>query len=73
MKGKRLGQAGLLSGRPAYITAIFVLLAVLGFSLLLAVTIGSVHIPIQDVYGVIVNHLFGLGDSRVYGQGEIWQ
>lgn len=71
MKGKRLGQAGLLSGRPAYITAIFVLLAVLGFSLLLAVTIGSVHIPIQDVYGVIVNRLFGLGDSSVYGQGKI--
>ena len=67
----RNGENGLIKSRPLYITTSLVLLVVLIFSLLLAVTFGSVHIPLRDVYGVILYKLAGIGDASVYGSGKI--
>ena len=53
----RNGENGLINSRPLYITTSLVLLVVLIFSLLLAVTFGSVRIPLRDVYGVILYKL----------------
>ena len=55
----RNGENGLIKSRPLYITTSLVLLVVLIFSLLLAVTFGSVRIPLRDVYGVILYKLAG--------------
>lgn len=52
-----------------------VLLGLLMFSLLAAVTFGSTDIPIGDVYGVIsqkLYHLFFLGDSS-WGSGNLFR
>ena len=46
----RSGNAGLLRSRPAWVLAMLILLAALGLSLLVAVTIGSTDIPFGDVY-----------------------
>ena len=64
--------------RAVWLVALVVLLAVLVLSLLVAVTIGSVSLSVGDVYGVIVYHLFGIGDASVYGDGTstgdiVWQ
>ena len=67
----RNGENGLIKSRPLYITTSLVLLVVLIFSLLLAVTFGSVRIPFRDVYGVILYKLAGIGDASVYGSGKI--
>ena len=67
----RNGENGLIKSRPLYITTSLVLLVVLIFSLLLAVTFGSVRIPLRDVYGVILYKLAGIGDASVYGSGKI--
>ncbi len=57
--------------KPLYLLACFALLAVLLGSLLLAVTIGSVQIPVGDAYRVILHRLFGLYDASAYGAGRI--
>ena len=62
---------GRTGGRPAYIIAIIALLGGLVFSILLAVMFGSVRISFQDVYGVIVHKIFGIGDAAAYGKGVI--
>ena len=67
----RNGENGLFKSRPLYITTSLVLLVVLIFSLMLAVTFGSVRIPLRDVYGVILYNLAGIGDASVYGSGKI--
>lgn len=51
----------------ALIAALF---AALVFSVLIAVTIGSTHIPLSDVYNVILYKVFGIGDPA-YGTGKI--
>lgn len=70
MKQKDSSQ-GLLQGTPVYIVVVLILLAVLVLSILVAVTIGSVSIPLGDVYKVILYKLFGIGDAAVLGQGPI--
>ncbi len=64
-------KTGVFRGRPAYLLAIFALLTALIFSLLWAVTIGSVDLAIGDVYRVIAHKLFGCFDSEVYGRGSM--
>ena len=56
------GKDGLLRSRPVWVTALVLLAAALGLSLLAAVTIGSTDIPLADVYHVIAYQLFGAGD-----------
>lgn len=64
-------------GGPAYLAVCAVLLALLAVSLLAAVSFGTMHIPISQVYRVILHELFGLGDPAVWGQGGVhdvvWQ
>ena len=62
---------GLIRGTPLYILAIFVLLALLVFSILFAVTVGSADLSIGQVYGVIFYKLFGLGDPQTMASGAI--
>lgn len=50
---------------------IIVLLVALIFSLLIAVTIGSVDLSVGDVYRVILYKMFGIGDASVYGEGSM--
>lgn len=56
---------------PAYVAASILLLGILVFSLLLAVTIGSVRIPIRDVYEIILFKLFGVGDAQRLSSGAV--
>lgn len=56
---------------PLYLILILVLSLGLIFSVLLAVTFGSSPIPFSDVYRVILNQLFGIGDDAVYGTGPL--
>ncbi len=62
---------GIFQGKPIYIAAILFLAAALIFSLLWAVTIGSVDLAVGDVYRVILFKLFGIGDAQVYGSGSM--
>lgn len=57
--------------RPAYMLLMLVLLGILVFSVLYAVTIGSTRIPFSDVYGVIFHKLFGTGDPETFGSGPL--
>jgi iron complex transport system permease protein len=50
-------QRLLQTSRPAFWISLLVLLGFLVFSLLFAVSIGSVRIPIGDVYGVIIENI----------------
>lgn len=64
-------KTGVFAGKPIYWAFILLLLAALLFSLLWAVTIGSVNIKIADVYQVILYKLTGIGDAALYGQGSM--
>lgn len=55
--GCRPGQKGLLPGVPLYIVTIIVLAAALVFSLLAAVTFGTMDLPLSDVYTVLLYRL----------------
>ncbi len=63
--------------RPAFILTLVILLVVLGFSIVLAVTIGAVPIPISKVYGVIADNLsrifsaFFSGEAVEIGSGTV--
>lgn len=56
---------------PLYITLILLLSVGLVLSVLIAVTFGSSAIPFSDVYRVILNQLFGIGEEAVYGTGPL--
>lgn len=62
---------GIFAGKPIYIAVLVFLLAALVFSLLWAVTIGSVNITVPDVYRVILYKMFGIGDAERYGKGSM--
>lgn len=64
-------SSGLLKGKPVYIVVLIALMGVLIFSILAAVTFGSVNIPLGDVYRVILHKLFGLGEPAAWGQGAV--
>jgi len=64
-------QEALVQKTPLYLTLILILGVGLVFSVLLAVTFGSSPIPFSDVYRVILNQLFGIGDDAVYGTGPL--
>lgn len=67
----RKKQEALVQKTPLYLVLILVLSLGLIFSILLAVTFGSSPIPFSDVYRVILNQLFGIGDDAVYGTGPL--
>lgn len=46
-------QSGLLKGTPIYVVTIIVLLIALPLSILVAVTLGTMRLPVKDVYQVI--------------------
>ncbi|WP_242984774.1 FecCD family ABC transporter permease [Clostridium taeniosporum] len=64
-------QNGLFEGTSMYIGVSIVLLAVLIFSILITVTIGSVDISIKDVYEIIIYKLFGIGDATYLSSGPV--
>lgn len=73
--GAQKATRGVLRGTPAAVVSILVLLGLLVFSLLAAVTFGSTDIPISDVYGVIsrkLYHLVFLGNSG-WGDGSLFR
>lgn len=67
----RKKQEALVQKTPLYLILILVLSLGLIFSVLLAVTFGSSPIPFSDVYRVILNQLFGIGDDAAYGTGPL--
>lgn len=67
----RKKQEALVQKTPLYLILILLLSLGLIFSVLLAVTFGSSPIPFSDVYRVILNQLFGIGDDAVYGTGPL--
>lgn len=68
---KRDKQNGLLKGTPAYVGVSIILVAVLIFSILIAVTMGSVDISIKDVYEIIIYKIFSIGDPKLLSKGAL--
>ncbi len=64
MKNKTLevNKQGLFKGTPIYIGVTLVLILVLVFSILAAVTMGSVDISAKDIYSIIFYKLFDIGN-----------
>lgn len=60
-----------LEKRPVYILTGLILFAVLLFSVLIAVTIGSVHIPVSDVYAVILHHILPSSTHLYFEKGAV--
>ena len=54
---------GVFRGKPIYILSVLLLLAVLIFSLLWAVTFGAVELDVGDVYSVILYKTLHIGDA----------
>lgn len=54
-------KQGLFKGVPAYIGVSIILFIVLIFSVLLSITMGSVHISIKDIYKIINFKIFSIG------------
>lgn len=64
-------QKALISGTPMYIGVSIALIIILIFSVLIAVTMGSMNISIKDVYKVIMYKLFNIGDPKLLAKGPI--
>lgn len=60
-----------MNKKLGYIGTLVLLIVLLLGSIAGAVTIGSVAISLQDVYGVITHKLFHIGKSEVFGSGAI--
>ncbi|MBZ9634001.1 FecCD family ABC transporter permease [Clostridium sp. FP1] len=65
-------QSALLNGTPIYIGVSIVLVIFLIFSILITVTMGSVHISIKDVYEIIGYKLLNIGDGKILGSGPAY-
>ncbi len=59
------------TSRPLYITMIFLLLFAIIISIVVAVSIGTIAIPLKDVYSVLMYKIFSIGDPAIYGEGSI--
>lgn len=57
--------------KPTYVVLLLVLLGILIFSVLYAVTIGSTRLEFRDVYGVIFYKFFKIGDPEICGTGPL--
>ena len=55
----------------AWLMVCMVLVAVLLLSILAAVSFGTMYIPLEQVYQVILHELFGIGDPGLWGKGGI--
>ena len=55
----------------AWLMVCIVLVAVLLLSILAAVSFGTMYIPLEQVYQVILHELFGIGDPGLWGKGGI--
>lgn len=62
---------GVFRGTPVYILAIFALFALLIFSILYAVTVGSAELSVKEVYEIIFFKFFGIGDPAALSAGAI--
>lgn len=71
MKKEVNTSEGLVKKTPMYLMLTLILLCILVFSVLYAVTIGSTRIPMSDVYGVIFHKLFGTGSYERFGTGPL--
>lgn len=60
-----------MNKKLGYIGIVLLLVAALILSLIIAVSIGSVSISIEEVYGVIMHKLFGMGAAEQFGKGAI--
>lgn len=58
-------EKGLIYNTPVYIVVCLALLGGLVLSMLAAVTFGTMHIPIGDVYSALLYKLFGVGDAAI--------
>ncbi|MDD3192996.1 MAG: iron ABC transporter permease [Oscillospiraceae bacterium] len=70
MKQKSSDESGLIQSTPLYLLTTMILLAVLAVSVLIAVTFGTVKIPVSQVYQVIMHELFGAGSPDL-GTGSV--
>lgn len=64
-------REGLVRKKPAYVLLILILLGILIFSILYAVTIGSTRLPFSDVYGVIFHKIFQTGAPERFQTGAL--
>lgn len=64
-------QNSFINGTPTYIGVSIALVVTLIISILITVTMGSVHISIRDVYEIIMHKLFNIGDATALSKGAI--
>ncbi len=69
MKGSNK-ETGLFKSTPVYLIVCILLLGLLVLSVLVAVTFGTVRIPLTQVYQVILHELFGIGPDTL-GSGAV--
>ena len=62
---------GIFHGKPLYILAIILLIALLFLSLCWAVTMGAANLSVRDVYSVILYKTLKIGDPELYGSGSL--
>ena len=64
-------KEGVFRGMPIYICTIMMLIAILFFSILYAVTVGSADLSVGEVYRVILYEIFRYGEPEVWGSGAV--
>lgn len=64
-------QNGIINRTPTYVGVSIVLVAILIISILITVTMGSVHMSIKEVYEIIIFKLFGIGDAALLSKGAV--
>ncbi|GAA0122764.1 iron ABC transporter permease [uncultured Clostridium sp.] len=62
----------LLNGTPMYIGVSIILIVILVLSILITVTMGSVNISVKNVYEIIMNKLFNIGNSELLSSGPVY-
>ncbi len=65
-------QNGMFTKMPIYIGVLVILIIILVFSVLITLTIGSVEICMKDVYKIIINKLFNIGDTHTVSSGPMY-
>jgi iron complex transport system permease protein len=71
MPRRPLNGKTVIRGIPAYLGISLALTVLLALSILSAVTIGTVAIPVQDVYYVIAYELFGFDKLNEFAKGPV--
>ena len=64
-------KQGMTKSIPCYLLILITLLILLFLSIIVAVSIGTMSIPIEKVYRVVLFEIFNIGDPEIWGSGGV--